>query len=232
MKQCSKCEQRKNESEFGNRKASKDGLNGCCKSCMRIYDAKYRVDNRESMNAAKAKYEALNPKKVKESKARYVAANKEKEKIRQALWYIENREHATSVRAKYQLENADRVRARRLKYLAENPGKRKATVAKSDKKHRGKRNASKAIRRAAEKNATPLWADNQYIQDLYTNCREAQSIFGGIGLDVKFHVDHILPLQHDLICGLHVEDNLQILTAQENQSKSNNFTPGSYQYGS
>ena len=40
-----------------------------------------------------------------------------------------------------------------------------------------------------------------------------------------FHVDHIDPLKHKLVCGLHTEMNLQILTAHQNIRKGNSFAP-------
>lgn len=69
----------------------------------------------------------------------------------------------------------------------------------------------KAKRRAQKLNATVSWADLRKIREIYRNCPEG------------YHVDHIIPLQGTLVCGLHVENNLQYLTSFENKSKGNRF---------
>lgn len=66
-----------------------------------------------------------------------------------------------------------------------------------------------AKRRALILNAIPPWADLLKIQEIYENCPEG------------YEVDHIYPLQGVNSCGLHVENNLQYLTIEENRKKSN-----------
>ena len=69
-----------------------------------------------------------------------------------------------------------------------------------------------AKRRAKKLNATPKWLskeDRAKIKDIYMSCPDG------------YHVDHIIPLQGEVVSGLHVPWNLQHLPAQVNISKSN-----------
>lgn len=67
--------------------------------------------------------------------------------------------------------------------------------------------------RSAILNRTPAWAELDQIKIFYALCPEGHD------------VDHIVPLQGELVSGLHVLKNLQYLPSKENNSKSNKFTP-------
>ncbi|ARU23730.1 hypothetical protein RSSE_c3349 [Ralstonia solanacearum] len=75
-------------------------------------------------------------------------------------------------------------------------------------------------RHAAKLQAIPKWADPKKIKLVY---EEALALYKSNG--VKYHVDHVVPLISDLVCGLHWEGNLQIITASENRSKGNRHWP-------
>jgi hypothetical protein len=80
-------------------------------------------------------------------------------------------------------------------------------------------NASGAKRKAAKLQATPSWTNKEHIESLYLIA--AINRQGGYNL----HVDHIVPLQSDTVCGLHCEANLQLLYASDNISKGNRHWP-------
>lgn len=75
-----------------------------------------------------------------------------------------------------------------------------------------------AKRRAFKLQRTPSWADMEAIKVIY---RQARMLSTGTG--VPHHVDHKVPLQGKQVSGLHVHQNLQILTGSENSKKSNRF---------
>jgi hypothetical protein len=144
----------------------------------------------------------------------YVAKNKEATRERKRRWYNENKERMREINKKYHFE-----KRKDTEWVKQ----QKKRADEHRKNNLGKYAAKESRRRTAKLNASVSWADQKYIEDLYKNCREAEDIFNNAGLNIKFHVDHIVPLQNDKVCGLHVEHNLQILTAEDNLSKSNSF---------
>ena len=75
-----------------------------------------------------------------------------------------------------------------------------------------------AKRRAWLYQVTPSWANEELMRKLYQLADQLTKETG-----IPHEVDHIVPLQHKLVCGLHTHDNLQILTSTENRSKKNAF---------
>jgi len=71
--------------------------------------------------------------------------------------------------------------------------------------------AKDAKRRAAKLQRTVSWANLAVIKTIYLNCPKG------------YHVDHIVPLQGKTVSGLHVENNLQYLTSEENIKKGNKY---------
>jgi len=74
-------------------------------------------------------------------------------------------------------------------------------------------------RRKRRDKSMPPWANVTEIRNIYKRARQLTYETG-----IKHEVDHIIPSTHPLVCGLHVENNLQILTEHENIKKSNSFS--------
>lgn len=68
------------------------------------------------------------------------------------------------------------------------------------------------------KQQTPSWADKRKIKEHYIQARALSKETG-----IHHCVDHIIPLQGEFVSGLHVENNLQILTKTENSRKHNKY---------
>jgi len=125
-------------------------------------------------------------------------------------------------RENYAIEYREQNREWANKYYSEN----KIEIQNKRKQSRKQRYTSwlamksnlSAKRRARKLNATPLWLTEfhkDYIKNLYVQSSELSRITGG-----KHNVDHEIPLQGGGVCGLHVPWNLQVITQDENLSKS------------
>lgn len=114
--------------------------------------------------------------------------------------YLEKREHILNVNRLYR-EN--------------NPDKKKAISKRWQDNNKPRRAANEAKRRSGKRMATPSWLTEEDHQAILKIYEYANSL--------GFHVDHIVPLKHKLVCGLHVPWNLQPLSPSENVKKHNKF---------
>lgn len=113
-------------------------------------------------------------------------------------WREKNIEKLTEYNKNYQKANLHKFRAYNKKHreLPENKAYNRAKTS---------------LRRANKLQATPKWANKTLIKEIFAKCPKG------------YHVDHIIPLINDNVCGLHVEHNLQYLPAVINDIKFNKF---------
>jgi hypothetical protein len=130
--------------------------------------------------------------------------NPEATKQRDAAYYKKYRDKNLTYAAKYRTKNAEKV-------------------AKSCKawrqKNKGKRAAMQMKRQAQKIQATPQWLSSSqkgHIEIFYLEAARLSQEF-----HVPIHVDHIIPLRGENVCGLHVPWNMQLVTQSYNCSKNN-----------
>jgi hypothetical protein len=133
------------------------------------------------------------------------------QKVKQAFsnWYKKNRENILEIKATKRKLNPEIARSKDRNYYAQNSAKCKARQARYKKLNRAKFTAAESKRRAAKLNACPKWADTTKLNRVYTECPKG------------YTVDHIVPLQSKIVCGLHVHWNLQYLLPSDNFRKGN-----------
>ena len=158
-----------------------------------------------------------NPEYAKE----YRAKRKEYYKQLAKDWYAKNKEVSIERAIQWKKENTDKAKESNLKHYHRNKDI-------NSKKHKAwaQANKGKVLARVrkyelAKINRTPQWLDKDdvwIIQEIYELSYKRTEMTG-----IKWHVDHIIPLQGKLVSGLHVPANLQVIPAIINMGKGNKF---------
>ena len=209
---CTKCSVLKPFVDFYACSRVADGRRATCKSCMLTYQ--------DSRRPEKKKYDA-------EYRLRDYVAEKEQERqsspayraakaIYDRLYYKQNAEHKRLWFKRYYAVNASTRREYSRNFAAVNKGFVTAYARRYYETHKADFLAYSSARRARAKLATPAWVDRQAISKIYADATWLSEALG-----CPLHVDHIVPLNSPVVCGLHVEHNLQILDAKKNLIKSN-----------
>jgi hypothetical protein len=171
---------------------------GTCIECRQIKSKeRYHADPQKAV-AKVIDYYNRNAEKIKEKRRVKYAENPDKERV------------VARVRsAEWRAANPDKVKAQaplKRAYAEANPEKSAANLAK---------------RRAAKLQRTPKWLsvdDFWLIEQAYE-----VAALRSKATNIAWHVDHIFPLQGELVSGLHVPTNLQVIPWFDNLSKANKF---------
>jgi hypothetical protein len=160
---------------------------------------------------------------VKERARRWYKLNTAKGRANAASYAAANPEKAKEASRRWTARNRAKISAAQAVYRERHPGKRRETKEKWRKANMGRYSTYSANRKGAKLKATPSWANHFFIEEIYDLAARRTALkTGGVA---KWHVDHIVPLQSPLVCGLHVENNLQVIPALVNLRKHNKTWP-------
>lgn len=168
------------------------------KQCVRGHISHRYVDARKCSQCAVEDSKAAQLKNPDISK-RFYEKNKqrilEKKRTYKAKWYKKNKDRLLPKIVAYSKE-----------WRLQNPEKHAARQAR---------------RRAVKLQATPPWLNDEHQKAILLEYELAKWCSDVIG--VRYDVDHIVPLKGNLVCGLHVPWNLQVILASDNRSKGNKY---------
>lgn len=200
VKTCLRCETPQVFAEFKNHSLGSSGLSPWCRAC----DSAYRKtpEARAKSRAAKAARLA-NMTLVERRKARGYRPRPPKHDAHAVAYHEVGKALAEFV------EKMVRRNERRAKKLA-------AGIPEGV----GRNRAKKLRRKHAIERATPAWADRAAIAEIYAEAKRISEERGEV-----WRPDHLVPLRHPLVCGLHVPANLAVMRHDVNSRKGNAVWP-------
>lgn len=213
-----KCKSRKSI-EFFTGSPTKSGIYKICKTCR---DSQRNISEKTCSSCGETKSVSNFTKsptrrdgyqgECKACQALYFYAYHRNNSLRKSLYdknrYKSKKEEISQKGKEYYNKNRQKIIERQRLWGKENPG----LVRKQS-----------AEKRARKRNSIPPWLTEEQkyqIRLMYTLAKTLEKNTG-----IKYHVDHIIPLKNDRMCGLHVPWNLQVIPDEENMRKNNRFIP-------
>lgn len=136
------------------------------------------------------------------NKRNWALSHPEKIKEMGRSWRAANRDKANAFGRAYRVKNGDKLRAwfreYSIRWCRKNPDKV----------------ATYRTNRRALARRVPKWADLWQMDNFYLSA-----------ITLGLTVDHIVPLNSKIVCGLHCDTNLALMDGRENTSKGNRRWP-------
>ncbi len=132
----------------------------------------------------------------------------------QKAWRVGKEDSLRAYGRAYFRSNRETFRASRKEYYARNKDSARIAALMWAKMNPGRASANKKKYKVLKSSAIPKWADFEKISLVYEKARA-----------LGWEVDHVVPLNSPIVCGLHVWENLQLLDRGLNAEKSNKAWP-------
>lgn len=120
----------------------------------------------------------------------------------------------------WQEKNLEKKRESYRKWRAKNTEAARAASRKWNAANKPAKAAHSSAYEAQKRKAIPAWANRFFIDEAYRLAELRTKMLG-----FAWNVDHIVPLIHPKVCGLHVHNNLRVIPATENIAKGNRYWP-------
>ena len=205
FKKCTTCKELFENSFFHKDKQRPDGLSGRCKKCEKERRKQKHAKNRDRDLSDGRQYYQTHKEKVVSRINKYRLTHSERLKEKRKEYYLKNRKAISDYHAAYRKMYGEKISIRQKKWREKNPEKFVRACAKS---------------KARRLKATMSWANEFFIDEIYALAKLRTQLTG-----IKWHVDHIIPLQGKNVCGFHVESNLRVIPAILNMKKGNRHVP-------
>jgi hypothetical protein len=198
VKYCNYCKVEKDFSKFYKQQHGKFGLRGRCIECVKS------LENKEQNRIKSKKWAKNNPEKVLVNARKYYSKNRDKCILATKQSKIKHYDKHLAYSKEYEAKNKEKRLLKSRNYAKNNPEKVALIVLK---------------RRIKEKQCTPAWAKPSDFTRIY-KLRDRLNKEAGY---IKYHIDHVIPINAKLATGLHVIQNLKITLATYNMSKQNKY---------
>lgn len=209
LRLCPKCKAEKPLFEF-----QKQKVGTYCKPCDKEYKRLYYLKNAEAIKERSRNWSACNKDRKSASDKAYREQNKDSIRAAKRNYQARTKDQHLERARKSRAKNLASYRSREASYRERNRAECNARIKAWKKANPDAVAFHSGTRRAAELKALPKWANLSTIAEIYKTAN-------ALGLTV----DHVVPLLGKHVCGLHCEQNMQLLTRSENSRKNNRHWP-------